>query len=752
MTVSAQTPINRSTGNGVTTVFPYTFKIISSADMEVSVDGVVKTLNVHYTVSGAGTDAGGNVTMTTAPANLTTVVRRRNMALVRTTDYQDQGTLPAATLDSDIDAAVLMVQQLDERLDRTVSLPASFSGDSTLPTPAPGYLIGWDATGENLTNIPASVGSSLVDLAASSGSTLVGHLPAGAGVAATTVQTQMRMLSRTTVYLKSTNTAAQNKTAFQTAIASMSRPGKLLLPDGFFACDPGIDLGTLVVSIEGGGKYGTYISNTGLTAATYFFGVSDVTLMEYLRFSEFGIDGGGAVTNGVRLALCNHSSFGNILITGTTNNAIYLGGYSNDIVETDLFSNAGNGITLAGVLNNTNVSSNKIYANGGVGVSLACSDVNAGLGININGNAIEGNLFAGITAFNTKGLNIKNNYFERNSVTGYTYGYPVAITILADIHLVAENGMLIATNDSYANHAPTISGNHTTPLGSAGVGTSNQDAFVFSSHSENLTVENNQVFDTTKLPQLVAQYQNRVYSRVVGGLSLSNNSLNTVGYIGTHNGASERLGTTHLIEDRNRAVSKNYADMNWLSWAGIAGSTGTLVRGALDYSGNPVFSLTDGDLQYAFGIDTTTNNAELRSQWVYFGMWVNTQGALTNARLFVAGNSSTGATDYDNTSTWKFKSVLAQISATPGITYFGLQKVGTGSELLVSSPVVSLVGTPYNAIQFPPTGWKATAAPTTGAWRVGDRVTRSVPVVGQPKAWSCTVAGAPGTWVSEGNL
>jgi len=45
-----------------------------------------------------------------------------------------------------------------------------------------------------------------------------------------------------------------------------------------------------------------------------------------------------------------------------------------------------------------------------------------------------------------------------------------------------------------------------------------------------------------------------------------------------------------------------------------------------------------------------------------------------------------------------------------------------------------------------------TAAPTTGTWAVGDRVFNQAPSVGQPKSWVCTVAGAPGTWVSEGNL
>lgn len=45
-----------------------------------------------------------------------------------------------------------------------------------------------------------------------------------------------------------------------------------------------------------------------------------------------------------------------------------------------------------------------------------------------------------------------------------------------------------------------------------------------------------------------------------------------------------------------------------------------------------------------------------------------------------------------------------------------------------------------------------TAAPTTGTYAVGDRVLNSAPAVGSPKGWICTVAGTPGTWVSEGNL
>lgn len=149
MTVSSQTPINRSTGNGVTTVFPYGFKIISEADIEVTVDGVAKTLNVDYTVSGVGNETGGDVTMTAAPANLSSVVRRRNMALVRTTDYQDQGEMPAATLDNDFDAAVLMIQQVDEQIGRAVTVPAGVTGfNGQLPDPVSSMFLRINSAGD----------------------------------------------------------------------------------------------------------------------------------------------------------------------------------------------------------------------------------------------------------------------------------------------------------------------------------------------------------------------------------------------------------------------------------------------------------------------------------------------------------------------------------------------------------------------------------------------------------------------------
>lgn len=45
-----------------------------------------------------------------------------------------------------------------------------------------------------------------------------------------------------------------------------------------------------------------------------------------------------------------------------------------------------------------------------------------------------------------------------------------------------------------------------------------------------------------------------------------------------------------------------------------------------------------------------------------------------------------------------------------------------------------------------------TAIPTGGTWAVGDRAINQAGTVGQPKAWTNTSAGSPGTFTSEGNL
>lgn len=197
MTVSAQTTVNSSTGNGVTTVFPYAFKILRDADLEVLVDGVVRTLTTHYTVSGVGVDAGGNVTFLSAPANGATVVRRRNMQFLRAADYQYQGDLPNTVLNPDLDAPVMMAQQLQEQVGRSVRGPGGETWDE-LPAAASRLdkLLAFDATtgAPELSTFTQTQLASAVAAAYAAGSTAdaVTFLQEGTGAVSRSVQAKLR--------------------------------------------------------------------------------------------------------------------------------------------------------------------------------------------------------------------------------------------------------------------------------------------------------------------------------------------------------------------------------------------------------------------------------------------------------------------------------------------------------------------------------------------------------------------------------
>jgi len=241
LTVSAQTTVNSSTGNGVTTVFPYAFKILRDADLEVLVDGVVKTLSTHYTVSNAGVDAGGNVTFLAAPANGTSVVRRRNMQFLRAADYQYQGDLPSTVLNPDLDAPVLMAQQLKEQVDRGVR---GIAGEAWAELPAAAsrtdkFLVFDATTGiPELSTVTQTQVASAVAAAYAAGSTAdaVTYTPEGTGALALSVQAYLRSLSVSVKAFGAVGDGVADDTdAIQEALTE-NAGGSVYIPEGTFEC------------------------------------------------------------------------------------------------------------------------------------------------------------------------------------------------------------------------------------------------------------------------------------------------------------------------------------------------------------------------------------------------------------------------------------------------------------------------------------------------------------------------------------
>ncbi|WP_312252714.1 hypothetical protein [Stenotrophomonas sp.] len=141
MTVPAYTGPNTSIANGVTVLFPYSFRVLEASHLLVTVNGVVRTLNVHYTVSGVGVPGGGNVTFVDPPAANAKVVLYRSMPFTRVINYENLGDLLAQTLNEDQDAPVMMIQQL-----------AASSMQIILDPEGSGELV-WDAKGSRIIRV-----------------------------------------------------------------------------------------------------------------------------------------------------------------------------------------------------------------------------------------------------------------------------------------------------------------------------------------------------------------------------------------------------------------------------------------------------------------------------------------------------------------------------------------------------------------------------------------------------------------------
>lgn len=168
MTVSSSASRNEYNGNGVTTSFAYTFRILDEDHVAVYEDGTLKTITTHYTVSGVGNSGGGNIVFVSAPATGTgNVVIVRNVPLTQETDYVENDPFPAESHEDALDKLTMIVQQQQEVLDRALTIDVTDTSTTpTLPTPEASKLLGWNASADELTNYAqATITDSIVPTA-----------------------------------------------------------------------------------------------------------------------------------------------------------------------------------------------------------------------------------------------------------------------------------------------------------------------------------------------------------------------------------------------------------------------------------------------------------------------------------------------------------------------------------------------------------------------------------------------------------
>ena len=159
MTVSTTESRIGYNGNGATTAFAFPYRFLVSADLVVTLvladtTQVVKVLNTDYTVTGAGDDAGGTVTMVVPPATGQQLVIVRDVPLTQETDYISGDPFPAESHETALDKLTMISQRLNNLISRSIRLSdADLLVSSTiLPSPIANATLVWNATGTAIVN------------------------------------------------------------------------------------------------------------------------------------------------------------------------------------------------------------------------------------------------------------------------------------------------------------------------------------------------------------------------------------------------------------------------------------------------------------------------------------------------------------------------------------------------------------------------------------------------------------------------
>ncbi|EJB9160674.1 hypothetical protein MXG92_003760 [Salmonella enterica] len=116
MTVSTEVDHNDYIGNGVTTSFPYTFRIFKKSDLVVQVADLNENitelvLDTDYTVTGAGGYTGGNVVLSAPLTNGYQISISRELPVTQETDLRNQGKFFAEVHEDAFDKLTMLIQQ-----------------------------------------------------------------------------------------------------------------------------------------------------------------------------------------------------------------------------------------------------------------------------------------------------------------------------------------------------------------------------------------------------------------------------------------------------------------------------------------------------------------------------------------------------------------------------------------------------------------------------------------------------------------
>ncbi len=153
-------------GNDATTVFPFAFKVFTTADLRVvrtNALGVESdlVLDTDYTVAlnaNQDNDPGGTVTRATALPTGERLTITSDVEALQPLVLTNNGGFYPRVINDAFDKITIIAQQLIEQVGRSLKLPISSTASATLPDPVANRLIAWNSSANGFTNVdPASL-------------------------------------------------------------------------------------------------------------------------------------------------------------------------------------------------------------------------------------------------------------------------------------------------------------------------------------------------------------------------------------------------------------------------------------------------------------------------------------------------------------------------------------------------------------------------------------------------------------------
>jgi hypothetical protein len=164
--MTIETTANRIsyTGSGTTGPFSFPYYFLADGDLTVIkttiADGTEETLTLttDYTVSGAGEAAGGSVTLVATLSSAYKLTIIRDPDILQPADYPANDRFPAATHEEALDRATMILQRLNDLIDRSFRLSdGDVSGISLiLQNLGAGKLIAVNSAGTGIESIAAA--------------------------------------------------------------------------------------------------------------------------------------------------------------------------------------------------------------------------------------------------------------------------------------------------------------------------------------------------------------------------------------------------------------------------------------------------------------------------------------------------------------------------------------------------------------------------------------------------------------------